>query len=240
MKKIIAFSVLVASISCTSNKYNVFEQTPQEVKIKSLGPNDIGYGLKEALSNGVHKQVTKLTNYNGFFKNDLVKIALPGSLKKVDETLRNMGMAKISDKGVELLNHTAEDAVKEAKPIILATIKNMTFADAKSILLGDQKAATTYLETKTKTDLIAKISPIVKSSFTKVNADKHWDKIIKQYNDLPFVKEKINPDLTDYVTQETIKCVFTMIALEEKEIRTKVASRDSQLLQEVFVLQDKK
>ena len=48
----------------------------------------------------------------------------------------------------------------------------------------------------------------------------------------------MNPDLTDYVTQEALKGVYTMIAVEEKEIRTKASSRTTVLLQKVFALQD--
>ena len=49
---------------------------------------------------------------------------------------------------------------------------------------------------------------------------------------------KVNPDLTDYVTTEALKGVYKMIAVEEKQIRTKVSSRTTNLLQQVFALQD--
>jgi hypothetical protein len=52
--------------------------------------------------------------------------------------------------------------------------------------------------------------------------------------------KKVNPDLKDYVTKETMKGVFTMIAIEEKEIRINLQSRTSSLLQSVFSMQDKK
>ena len=49
----------------------------------------------------------------------------------------------------------------------------------------------------------------------------------------------VNPDLTDYVTQEALNGVYTMIELEEKEIRTQISSRTTDLLKKVFALQDK-
>jgi hypothetical protein len=48
----------------------------------------------------------------------------------------------------------------------------------------------------------------------------------------------VNPDLTDYVTQEALKGVFTMIAVEENNIRDQVSSRTTDLLRRVFALQD--
>ncbi|NJX17228.1 DUF4197 family protein, partial [Tamlana crocina] len=48
----------------------------------------------------------------------------------------------------------------------------------------------------------------------------------------------VNPDLADYVTQQALEGVFTMIAVEEKEIRNNFASRTTDLLKRVFALQD--
>lgn len=208
-------------------------------KISStISQTEISKGLKEALNNGITKQVTKLAAKDGFFKNEAVKIMLPEELKTVDKKLRQFGMGKLADEGIELLNRAAEDAVKEATPVFVDAVKNMTFTDAKNILLGNENAATTYLQKNTTTTLYAKFNPVIKKSFSKVGADKVWSEIIKKYNSLPLVK-KVNPDLTDYTTNKAMEGVFKMIAVEEKEIRTKLPSRNSDLLKKVFVLQDK-
>jgi hypothetical protein len=78
---------------------------------------------------------------------------------------------------------------------------------------------------------------VIKESFDKVGADKVWASIIDKYNSIPLMN-KVNPDLTDYVTTEALKGVYKMIAVEEKEIRTKTSSRSTTLLQQVFALQD--
>ena len=199
---------------------------------------DISAGLREALNNGITKQVSKLTAEDGFYKNDLVKIVLPAELQKVDKTLRNLGMSNLADQGLVVLNRAAEDAVKEATPIFVDAVKKINFTDAKTILMGNEKAATTYLETSTSTALYEKFSPVIANSLNKVNADKIWSQIIAKYNSIPMVN-KVNPDLKDYVTKETMKGVFTMIAIEEKDIRINIKSRTSSLLQSVFSMQDK-
>lgn len=208
-------------------------------KINStISQTEISKGLKEALNNGITKQVTKLAAKDGFLKNEVVKIMLPEELKTVDKKLRQFGMGKLADEGIELLNRAAEDAVKEATPVFVDAVKQMTFTDAKNILLGNENAATTYLQKSTTTPLYAKFNPVIKKSFSKVGADKVWSEIIKKYNSLPLVK-KVNPDLTDYTTNKAMEGVFKMIAVEEKEIRTKLPARTSSLLQKTFLLQDK-
>lgn len=197
----------------------------------------IAGGLRQALDFGIDKQVTKLTKKDGFYKNPLVKILLPQELQKVDQALRDIGLSSLADEGLQALNRAAEDAVKEATPIFVNAVKEITFIDAKNILLGPDNSATTYLEGKTNSALYAKFNPVIQSSFSKVGADKIWTNIITTYNSIPFVNQ-VNPDLTDYVTNEALKGVYTMIAVEEKQIRTKISSRTTELLRKVFALQD--
>ncbi|MEL6809842.1 MAG: DUF4197 domain-containing protein [Bacteroidota bacterium] len=197
----------------------------------------ISNGLRQALDFGIDKQVTKLTQKDGFYKNQLVKILLPQELQKVDKALRDIGLGNLADQGLIALNRAAEDAVKEATPIFVDAVKGITFNDAKNILLGPDNAATNYLKGRTNTALYNKFNPVIESSFSRVGADQIWTNIINKYNTIPFVN-KVNPDLTDYVTNEALKGVYTMIAVEEKQIRTKVSSRTTDLLRKVFVLQD--
>jgi hypothetical protein len=202
-------------------------------------PIDIAAGLREALTNGITKEVSKLTAIDGFFGNESVKILMPEELNTLENTIRKFGMGNIADQGILAMNRAAEDAVKEATPIFVNAVKNMNISDAKSILLGNENAATTYLQSTTTKDLYSKFSPIVQQSIGKVGADAIWNSIINKYNKIPLVS-KVNPDITDYVTNKALEGVFKMIAIEELSIRIDLKSRTSPLLQSVFGLLGKK
>ena len=237
MKRIIClFAVLILS-SCAELQ-QVVNSLPQTTGggfgVSNL---DIANGLRQALDNGIDKQVTKLTQKDGFYRNELVKILLPQELRKVDKTLRDIGLGNLADEGLRAINRAAEDAVKEATPIFVDAVKQITFTDAKQILLGADNAATTYLQNKTNSALYAKFSPVIDKSFSRVGANQIWSNIINKYNAIPLTNN-VNPDLTDYVTQEALKGVYTMIAVEEKDIRNKLSSRTTDLLRRVFALQD--
>jgi hypothetical protein len=235
MKKI-ALSLFVFGLVGCAEMQQVMDQLPQGT---GLSQAEIGNGLKEALNNGITKQVTKLTTTDGFFKNEAVKILLPDELKIVDTKLRQIGLSSLADEGLKVLNRAAEDAVKEATPIFVDAVKQMTFNDAKNILMGNNTAATTYLQNTTSNALYAKFNPVIKNSFAKVGADKVWTNIITKYNAIPLVT-KVNPDLTDYTTNKAMDGVFKMIAVEEGNIRTNLNARSSDLLKKVFALQDNK
>ncbi|MBJ6368751.1 DUF4197 domain-containing protein [Snuella sedimenti] len=234
MKKPLVLLLSILFFSSCAELQQVVNQLPQGGGISNT---EIASGLRQALNFGIDKQVTKLTQTDGFYRNELVKILLPEELQKVDKALRDIGLSKLADEGLKVLNSAAEDAVKEATPIFVDAVKGITFSDAKTILLGDNSAATHYLKAKTETALYAKFNPVIKNSFNKVGADQIWNNLISKYNAIPFTTN-VNPDLTDYVTGEALKGVFTMIAVEEKEIRTKFSSRSTALLKKVFALQD--
>lgn len=232
-QKIIFLALMVGMISCAE-----LEQISKEIaKSGNLTEQQIANGLQEALSKGVDQQVSKLTKEDGFYNNSLVKIGLPQELSSIESTLRSLGLNNLTDQGIKALNTTAQQAVKEATPIVKKAIQDMTFEEAKNILLGNNIAATTYLREKTQEELYQKFEPIVKDNFQKVGAEQIWQNVIQKYNQIPLT-ENVNPDLTDYVTNEALKGVFKMIELEEVQIRNDAKERSTELLRRVFALQD--
>jgi hypothetical protein len=236
MKKITCILVAMITFSSCGSLQEIVNNLPQNGG--ALSQLDIGSGLRQALKQGIDKEVNKLMKRDGFYKNDLVKILLPEELQKVNRGLRKIGLSSVADEGLKLLNRAAEDATKEALPIFVDAVRDISFNDAKNILLGDQRAATSYLESKTQQALYAKFSPVIQNSLGKVGATDLWGTAITKYNSIPFTNS-INPNLTDYVTQKALEGVFKMISQEEIEIRGKVGARSTDLLKRVFALQDK-
>ncbi|SIT24580.1 Protein of unknown function [Chryseobacterium ureilyticum] len=206
------------------------------LNVGNLTSSQISSGLKEALSLGVTDGVKKLALTDGFLKNEAVKILMPEKLRKVDTTLRSVGLGSLADEGVKLLNRAAEDAVTEAAPIFTNAITSMTITDAKNILLGNNNAATSYLQSKTQSQLFTAFQPKVKASLGKVGADTVWKNLISKYN--TFTGQSVTTDLNEYVTTETINGVFKMVADKESGIRNTPAMRTTSVLQKVFGAQD--
>jgi len=242
MKKLVFALLLLPLLSWGQFNQLIKNATKQVLPVKTAGTTggvDVAAGLKEALQNGISKQVSLLTAEDGFLKNDLVKIPVPDEMQKVSNTLNNLGMSNLTNEGIKTMNRAAEMAVKEATPVFVEAIKNMSFSDAKAILMGNKTEATTYLQKATTTSLYAKFKPVVQQAIGKAGADKAWSTIITKYNSVPMVA-KVNPDINEYVTQKALEGVFKMIAVEETKIRESSSSRTSDLLQKVFALQDKK
>ncbi len=197
---------------------------------------EVAEGLKEALTNGASKGSDLVSKLDGYYKNPEIKIPFPPEVAKVESRLRQVGMGAEVDKFIEALNRGAEEAAKEAKPIFVSAIRQMTIADAWSILKGEKNAATQYLQKTTTAQLTDKFKPVVHNALEKVNATKYYTDLVTAYNKIPLV-QKVNPNLDDYATEKAISGLFVMVAKEEKNIRENPGARTSALLKKVFSAQ---
>lgn len=202
-------------------------------KSGGLSENEIVQGLKEALNVGVSIGSDSASKLDGFFKNELIKIAVPPEAQKVAETLRKMGLGEQVDKFTLSLNRAAEDAAKKSKPIFFKAVTSMTVPDALGILKGSDDAATQYLKKSTNDELFKTFFPVVDSTLKLNKATQYYADIVKTYNQIPLVK-KVNPDLKEYATQKTIDGLYILIAQEEKKIRENPGARVTDLLKKVF------
>lgn len=196
------------------------------------GQSDIGAGLKEALAKGVEKGVVQLSAENGFFGNALYKVVMPPDAQKIEKALRSIGMGAKVDEAILSMNRGAEEAVKKAAPIFADAIRGMDIKDAISILRGSDTAATGYLRSNTSSSLSSAFRPVIQESLEKTGAVKLWSNLMTAYNKVSF--QKVNTDLTGYVTEKALQAVFLQIADEEKQIRKDPAARTTALLKKVF------
>ena len=195
---------------------------------------EAGEGVKEALGQGLIKAVLQLNKEDGFFKDAFYKILLPPDAKKIENTLRDLGMGKMVDKAILQINRAAEDAAGQAKPIFVDAIKNMSISDAIGLVKNGDTSATHFFRVKTTEKLVAAFQPVIKASLDKLEATKYYGDIVNTYNNFPTTLKKLNPDLNAFVTNRATEALFDLVAKEELNIRQNLAARTTDLLRKVF------
>ena len=245
MKRTGLFLLAAASISlssCDAQSQGKLGNILGQVATGAMGtPSslEISNGLKQALEIGTSAGADRLSAKDGFLGNMAIKILFPTEAQKVEKTLRSIGLNSLADNVILSLNRAAEDAAKEAKPIFVNAIKQMTIADATNILLGNKDAATQYFKRVTTAQLMEKFSPVISNSLSKVGATKYWTDAAAAYNKIPLVKP-VNTNLTQYVAEKAIEGMFVQVAQEELKIRDNISARSTGLLQKVFGYADTK
>ncbi len=216
----------------SSSGKSILDKTFSSGSSSGLSNDDIVSGLKEALRVGTDSSSKKLGAVDGFFADAAVKILMPEEAKKVESSLRKLGMGSLVDKAVLSMNRAAEDAATGVGNIFWTSIKQMNVQDGLKILRGGDFAATDYLKQTTTAQLTEKFRPVIETSLAKTDATKYWKDVFSNYN--RFSASPVNTDLTAYVTEMALKGLFYHISLEEQKIRKDPAAQVTGILKKVF------
>jgi len=209
------------------------ESQPAATSVDALSSTEINAGLKEALTRGADAAVAQLGQKDGFFGNAQLKIPLPPTLQKAESTMRLLGMGKQADELILSMNRAAEAAVPEAKTLLVDAVKEMTLEDAKGILTGGKTSATDFFRRKTETRLNERFLPIVKATTDKVGLAQQYNRYAgaaAQFN----LIDKSQSNVEQYVTQQALDGLYTLIGEKEAEIRANPLKAGSDLLKKVF------
>lgn len=214
---------------------------------RPLTQNEIIAGLKEALIVGTNNSADILGKTNGYYRDEMVKILLPPEADVIVKNISKIpGGNKLIDDVLLSINRAAEDAVSEAKPIFVNSIRSITISDAFGILKGEDNAATQYLRNTTYTQLVDLYRPKIKTSIDKklvgnVSAGQTWETLTGKWNEAAnsIVGQvagfkPVNIQLDEYLTQKALDGLFLKIADEEKKIRKDPVARVNDLLKRVF------
>lgn len=208
-------------------------EQPAASGVDALSNADINAGLKEALARGADAAVAQLGQKDGFFGNAALKIPLPSSLQKAEKAMRMFGMGKQADDLVLSMNRAAEAAVPEARTLLVDAVRQMTLEDAKGILTGGQTSATEFFRNKTEATLTERFGPIVKATTDKVGLAQQYNQyagMAAQFN----LIDKQQASVEQYVTQQALDRLYTVIGEKEAAIRANPMQAGSDLLKKVF------
>ncbi len=193
-------------------------------------------GLKDALSQGLFRSFDAFADPNG---NPLVRFVFPGDAARIEKTLRDLGLDKLVDQVTGKFTRATSEAVVAAKPIFLNSLKQMSIRDAVSILItNNQHAATEYFKSTMSPQLMTAFRPIVDSTIRTEGAAKDWSSIVNVYNKIPLISKPLEPTLTDFIAARAIDGMFSIVANEEEQIRSKVEYRKTDLMKKVFAYAD--
>ena len=243
--KIISLFILLFTLNSEAQLSKVIKKIT--TKNLPLSNAEIISGLKEALLIGADSSIAHLSAVDGYLKDLSVKILLPPNAKSITDNLSKLpGGSKLVDDVIIRINRAAENAAKEAKPIFVNCIREMTFDDGLQILKGPNNAATQYFQLKTSLQLTELYRPKIRESLNKnliagISTQQSWNELTTLWNKTagsPLGKmagmKTVDVKLEDYMLQQALKGMFLKISEREKDIRTNAKARVTTLLKKVF------
>ncbi len=238
---LVAAAVLTVLASSAQGDWrSIFKQFIESDMVETatesvLSNSEVASGLKEALANGVEAAINRLGQTDGFLSDELVRIAMPDSLKTIESIARKTGQGHYVDEFITTLNRAAEQAVPEASAILGDSIRDMSVGDAKSILNGSDDAATQYFRKSSEAQLEEKFRPVVERATNSAGVTSAYKSLLGQAGGMLggfFNTDSL--DLDRYVTDRAMDGLFKYIAIQEKQIRENPTARTTDLLKKVF------
>ncbi len=199
----------------------------------ALSDGEIAAGLKEALNVGTARVVTQVGRHGGYFDDPAIRIPLPDDLRRVHEVLEPLGLGRHTAEVEETMNRAAERAAPEAREVFWQAIAELTIDDVRGIWKGPDDAATRYFRGKMTPRLTDRYTPIVLDALSAVGAVRAWDRMMANYEAVPFVPD-VKTDLTRYAVRGSLDGLFHYVGREEAAIRRDPAKRTTELLRRVF------
>ena len=203
------------------------------VGLNDLTDQDASRGIKGALTEGASSAIAKLGVPGGFSSNPRVKIPLPPALDQIAKGMRLMGRGKDADELVATMNQAAEQAVPEAKALMLQAVRTMSVEDAKKVLTGGDDSVTQFFKSKTATPLAAKFLPIVKKSTERMGLAQKYNQFAGEGAKLGLIKGGA-ANIETYVTEKALDGLYLMIGEQEHAIRQNPAAAASGIVSKVF------
>jgi hypothetical protein len=223
----------IRSIAATALMSLVLMGSALALNLADLTNQDAAKGIKAALGDGINSAIGKLGVPGGFMNNPQVKIPLPGALEQVAGGLRMIGRGKDADELVATMNQAAEQAVPQARPLLVNAVKSMTLEDAKKILTGGDQSVTDFFRARTAKPLSVKFLPLVKQQTDRVGLAQKYDQFAAQGEKLGLVKGDA-ANIEQYVTDKALEGLYSMIGEEERSIRRNPAAAGSAIVSKVF------
>lgn len=205
------------------------------LSLSDLSQKDASLGVKTALEKGAEVAVSMLGKNDGFWGNDKVRIPLPDWIEKAERAIKLLGRGKDIDDLKLGVNRAAEQAVPQAKTLLVSAVNNMSVQDAKSILTGGDNSVTSFFRDKTQAPLNTKFLPIVTQVTDKIGLATQYNEFAGRIQKTGFVQLKPEQARVEtHVTAKALDGLYYMIGEEEKKLRENPLGAGSDILKRVF------
>lgn len=203
------------------------------LSLNELSQNQAGDGMKAMLEQSARVAVQQLGQPGGFSNNPEVRIELPGNLGKAARAMKMLGKSKQVTALEDSMNRAAEAAVPQAQELLLDAVKKMTINDAKGILNGPNNSATAYLDRSSREQLRSRFLPMIQQVTQSSGLAQQYNNFAGQAASYGVIDTK-DASIENYVTEQALDGLFTIIAEQEASIRQNPAQAATDIAKKVL------
>lgn len=191
-------------------------------------------GIREALMNGAAAAISRVGRQDGYWSDGQIRIPLPGTLGRIQKSLKGVGLSGPLDDLHEKINRAAETAAPKAGSIFKRAISTMTVDDVAGVLRGGDTAGTTYLKSRTGDQLATLFHPPMRAALDQCGAMSAFRSAVAQHGAEGLIWGDPAESLTQFAVGKGLDGVFYYVGVEETAIRHDPVKQTTSLLRNVF------
>jgi len=207
--------ILPFTFSCASGRFAGYK----------LNENDAAAAIRQMLQIGARDNLSA----GAFSKEMVMTTVFPESVRKILNTVSQLGLTGEIDRFTTTLGVAAEKTAERSIPIFVNGISNMRFTDAMRIVKAGGTSATDYLRASVGDSLRRSIRPVMEEALNEYKLHEQWNEIVK-----PLGGNRINLDLANIMAGVVSESMFRKLEERERQVRADAAARTTPLLQKVF------
>jgi len=188
--------------------------------------------LRRLLTISTQRAVTRLAADNGYLNDALARVTVPDTAAAGDRSGAVLGALlrsrPVQDQLLRLVNDAAGEAADRAAPVILDSIRNLSFTDALAIARGGPTAGTDYLERAIGPRIIDAMLPEVGATLRSFDGNGVLGPVIGAATGINVV------GLQRIVATQAARGLWRAIGREEAAIRADPRSARDPLVESVF------
>jgi len=157
---------------------------------------------------------------------------VPDEIQPVLGAMKTLGYGDELAKVTNQIGQVSKVALGESEAIITDAIKEVSFGDAVSVVLGGEDAATAVLKNAMYGVVKKRYSARIDQQLEGTEAAQYWPLATGAYN--MFSSKKIEGNLSDFMAERAVDAIFLAMGKEEKQIRNNYQALGDQVVTKVF------
>lgn len=187
-----------------------------------------GPGLEDAvrrlLTASSRRAFARLLTDEGFFADELARVDLPSELARSGAITAGLLRTNVvRQQLLSVMNRAASRSAEAAVPLVYATIRDMSIADARGLARGGPTAATDYLQRAMGTAIVDAMFPQVGAALRLLDGGS-VDRLVRAATGIDF------PSLQRHVAREAADGIYRAIGREEAAIRADPGGIDDPII----------
>ncbi len=226
------WGIVVLVLSLLSACVTLDSQGPQHTQRQTSETRE-STAVRAVLRLAAEGALTKLSPDNEAPGQDIPLVEWPQTLTALSRSLRQYGLGHHLEKLEQQMNQGARRAAADMDDALFAAVDALHIENARTLIRGDEHAATEYFRVQMANTLIGSYRRLVHAHLRELGFHDQYRLVLDLYSTMP-MNRHVSVNLEAHVVQQGLSGLLRQMAKQEADIRRAPRHQNSAVIERVF------